>query len=1503
MREEAKQSPPEAVGWAEDAGWSQRFVQCRARCRIPKVYITRCDFNNNSRPFCDWTQPCKVNQGAWIRTKHATPTSGTGPDGDYPDGNGYFIYQEASNLIPFDTDRIESPEIVVSGEICIDFWYHMFGSEDLNELKVIVQNEGVEALKWSQKGNRGSSWIYGFTTVPFLTETRIKVIFEAVRGLTEYGDTAVDNVGVRNGPCVMVPSTTPPASSTATTESALPVITEATCSVHSDPHYYTFDKQSHTFMGNCTYTLSKLCDGNSTLPYFNVEAANEHRGGNTRVSYVQYVDVDVYDYRITLGKNRVVKVNGAIQVLPVVLASGVNISFSGQYVMVTTAFGLRVKFNGDHRAEVILPSIYKSKVCGMCGNYNEHKADDFLNPDGEMEANSVSLGNSWQIYNDSSCVPDLGHTPNCSDDEKHMIQSNKYCGLITDPSGPFRQCHSVADPLVYFEDCLYDLCELHLNNAALCNNLQSYADVCQAAGILVGTWRNETFCPLICPANSHYEACTAACPATCVNPMAPASCSLPCVEGCVCDSGYLLYNGGCVPSSQCGCWHNGKHYPVGAEFWTDDTCSSKCTCPSRGSKVTCSNAACPADHYCGVQNGEPGCYRETYGICRVHNDPHYNTFDRETHHFMGKCTYTLAKVCANSSSLPSFNVEAKNEHRGNPTVSYVQKVLVEVYGEHIEIVKATPNRVLINKIWSTLPVTTAGGSITVSRSGRYVTLETDFRLRVSYDTDHSVEVKVPTTYFNRTCGMCGNFNNRREDDYMMPDGQQAKNSNELGNSWRVKDDDPSCDVIVPPKLCPADQENLYRTNRFCGMITKRPGPFGVCHSVINPESFFESCVYDLCVLNGNEQLLCNALETYADACQEAGVTLTQWRNATFCPLPCPSNSHYNPCTSACPATCSNPVAASNCSKPCVEGCECNSGFVLSGGQCVSMGNCGCLYKDKYYERGETFWETNCESQCNCAGNNAIVCSSKTCAASQICKVQNGILGCYPLDINSCHIYGDPHYITFDGRLYHFQGGCNYTIVETCTNSSEQFSVTTRNEHRGSQAWTALNSVAVTLKNIHIALRKNKEVYVNGIQVDLPVTLHPGITVAVRGPYVVIDTSIGIQVKFDGDQQLFVHADERFKGLLCGLCGTYTDNQLDDFLRPDRVLEQDSNNFGNSWRVKDDNWTCDPVAVIPPACNPVHEYEYEELCKVILASGGPFEACHWYIPPQLYFESCVYDQCATAGNTEQFCSSLDAYAAACEGRGVSLGDWRKETLCAPTCSAPNSHYEPCMTACPATCLDRLAPENCSKPCVEGCACNSGFVLSGGACVPEAKCGCVFQDRYYSEGESVVTENCTSRCECLGNGNMTCSELSCGPDEICKIQTGLRGCYPAGTATCHIYGDPHYTTFDGKLHHFQGACNYSVVETCDNASGSFRVTTRNEHRGSPSWTAINSVALTLDGVHIALGKNRTVYLQFNYRPTCNVRSLGAAGSRGAVPNPNGPRRPILTLPFCGATPPVL
>lgn len=88
----------------------------------------------------------------------------------------------------------------------------------------------------------------------------------------------------------------------------VPFLPAESCLVSGDPHYHTFDKHTHHFMGSCTYTLSRLCGPNSSLPFFNVEAANEHRGGNTQVSYVQSVDVDVSGVRVSLGKGGVVKV-------------------------------------------------------------------------------------------------------------------------------------------------------------------------------------------------------------------------------------------------------------------------------------------------------------------------------------------------------------------------------------------------------------------------------------------------------------------------------------------------------------------------------------------------------------------------------------------------------------------------------------------------------------------------------------------------------------------------------------------------------------------------------------------------------------------------------------------------------------------------------------------------------------------------------------------------------------------------------------------------------------------------------------------------------------------------------------------------------------------------------------------------------------------------------------------------------------------------------------------
>ncbi|NXI88252.1 ZAN protein, partial [Rhipidura dahli] len=984
-----------------------------------------------------------------------------------------------------------------------------------------------------------------------------------------------------------------------------------------------------------------------------------------------------------------------------------------------------------------------------------------------------------------------------------------------------------------------------------------------------------------CPANSHYEPCGTACPATCVDPLAPYNCSLPCVESCVCDSGYLLYNGRCVPSQQCGCWHNGQHYPVGSEFWMDDTCSAKCKCPARGSKVQCFNASCPAGLYCGVQNGKPACLEHSYGICHVHGDPHYKTFDKVTHNFMGNCTYTLAKVCSNTTSLPYFNVEAKNEHRGSTRVSYVREVMVEVYEQRIVILKQQKSHV--NNVRQTLPVSAAGGAIMVSRSGRYIVLETNFSLTVSYDTDHSVEVKVPTTYFNLTCGMCGNFNNRRDDEYMMPNGQQAADSNALGESWQVPDSDPSCGVPVPSPPCSAEEEKLYKSDQFCGMLTTRPSSFERCHGVINPQDYFDTCLYDLCALNGGQEFLCAALEAYADACQAAGVTLLPWRNATFCPIACPPNSRYNPCTSACPATCTNPLASQNCSRPCVEGCECNSGFVLSGGQCVSMSNCGCLQNGKYYEKGESFWQPDCVGKCVCTGNGTVVCNSDTCEVSEVCKVQNGLLGCYPLNPSTCHIFGgDPHYHTFDKQLHHFMGTCTYTLSKLCESNSSlpYFNVEAANEHRGANTRVSyVRYVDVDVADLRIRLGQGGVVTVNGVAEILPCSPSAGVQVLSSGFYTMVMTDFGLRVKFDGKHRVEVTLPSTFGQKVCGMCGNYNGIAADDFQNPEGAMEPDSTSLGNSWEVSK-NSSCSAGPLPTPACNETDKQliSSNHFCGLLTNTSGPFQVCHTVLNPSNYFNTCLYDLCELGLDREALCKSLQSYVDACQSLGVQIPLWRNATFCPITCPA-NSHYEPCGTACPATCADPMAPVTCSLPCVESCVCDSGYLLYNGRCVPSQQCGCWHNGQHYPVGsEFWMDDTCSAKCKCPARGSkVQCFNASCPAGLYCGVQNGKPACLEHSYGICHVHGDPHYKTFDKVTHNFMGNCTYTLAKVCSNTTSLpyFNVEAKNEHRGSTRVSYVREVMVEVYEQRIVILKQQKSHvLVNNVRQTLPVSAAGGA-----------------------------
>lgn len=67
----------------------------------------------------------------------------------------------------------------------------------------------------------------------------------------------------------------------------------------------------------------------------------------------------------------------------------------------------------------------------------------------------------------------------------------KQCQVLH--SGVFVSCHPLAQPDLFVQTCVYDMCKYDGMRATLCAVVQAYADACQAKGVPI-QWRNTTFC-------------------------------------------------------------------------------------------------------------------------------------------------------------------------------------------------------------------------------------------------------------------------------------------------------------------------------------------------------------------------------------------------------------------------------------------------------------------------------------------------------------------------------------------------------------------------------------------------------------------------------------------------------------------------------------------------------------------------------------------------------------------------------------------------------------------------------------------------------------------------------------------------------------------------------------------------------------------------------------------------------------------------------------------------
>ena len=114
------------------------------------------------------------------------------------------------------------------------------------------------------------------------------------------------------------------------------------------------------------------------------------------------------------------------------------------------------------------------------------------------------------------------------------------------------------------------------------------------------------------------------------------------------------------------------------------------------------------------------------------------------------------------------------------------------------------------------------------------------------------------------------------------------------------------------------------------------------------------------------------------------------------------------------------------------------------------------------------------------GAQELNCSSVRCQTGMECKMINGQPTCVPVSNATCWAWGDPHYHTFDGVNYDFQGTCTYTIAKTRDGGPfglPSFHIQAKNENRGNKRVSYVGWVSVEVYGFTITIRRSEVSFV------------------------------------------------------------------------------------------------------------------------------------------------------------------------------------------------------------------------------------------------------------------------------------------------------------------------------------------------------------------------------------------------------------------------------------------
>ncbi|KAI4889682.1 hypothetical protein NFI96_021030, partial [Prochilodus magdalenae] len=147
-------------------------------------------------------------------------------------------------------------------------------------------------------------------------------------------------------------------------------------------------------------------------------------------------------------------------------------------------------------------------------------------------------------------------------------------------------------------------------------------------------------------------------------------------------------------------------------------------------------------------------------VCSTWGNFHFSTFDGQFFQLPYTCNYILATLC--DTTKTDFNIQMRRQYINNlPTIS---SFTVKIEGV---IIQLHDGNFTINQKTVAIPSYQYG--IRIERSTSFIRISSKLGLTVLWDEHNSLSIEISRKYRSQTCGLCGDFNGVKNNEFIEND--------------------------------------------------------------------------------------------------------------------------------------------------------------------------------------------------------------------------------------------------------------------------------------------------------------------------------------------------------------------------------------------------------------------------------------------------------------------------------------------------------------------------------------------------------------------------------------------------------------------------------------------------------------------------------------------------------------------------------------------------------------